>query len=80
MCDTNPLGALNGNDCFGKTQSLHSLIVEFVIGQDAIVEPADSEKIVHQIVVDDFIPQPNWTTDGHRQADQWKPTMTNETV
>ena len=60
-CDTNPLGTLNGNDCFGKTRNFHSLIVEFVIGQDAIVEPADSEKCRNHIVVVGFL---NWAADG----------------
>ena len=64
LCDTNPLGVLNTDDCFGTTQSLCSLIVEYGTGQDAIDEPADREKIVHQLVVDDFIPRRNWVADG----------------
>ena len=60
MCDTNPLGTLNTDDCFGTTQSLCSLIVEFVIGQNAIGEPDDSEN--HR--QGDFIRQRNWATDG----------------
>ena len=60
LCDTNPFGTLNTDDCFGTTQSLCSLIVEFVIGQNAIGEPADSEKCRQS----DFIPQPNWAADG----------------
>ena len=60
MCDTNPLGTLNTDDCFGKTQSFHSLIVESGIGQDAIDEPADS--VNHR--QGDFIPQRNWVADG----------------
>ena len=60
MCDTNPLGAPNTDDCFGKTRNLYSLVVEFVIGQNAIGEPADSEKCRQS----DFIPQPNWAADG----------------
>ena len=64
LCDTNPLGAPNTDDCFGKTRNLYSLVVEFVIGQNAIGEPADSENCRYYIVIGDFIPQPNWAADG----------------
>ena len=62
---------------------MQSPVVEFVIDQDAIDEPADREKIVHQIVVDDFIPQRNWAADGtpankssdHKSHDDGSDTM-----
>ena len=61
LCDTNSLGTLNTDDCFGTTQSLCSLIVEFVIGQNAIGELGDNEKCRNHIVVVGFL---NWTADG----------------
>ena len=61
VCDTKPLGVLNTDDCFDKTRSLQSPVVEFVIGQDAIGELGDNEKCRNHIVVVGFL---NWTADG----------------
>ena len=60
MCDMKPLGTLNTDDCFDKTRSLQSPVVEFVIGQDAIGELGDSGN--HK--QGDFIPRRNWVADG----------------